>query len=107
MAIYAGDRDKAVTFTVATGSVLGTNVVTARLIMRGPSGEAEWSVAVGSATSSSVVLTHSLASDGSDVPTSGEYIPRAWLYGAGGALLCDTDEGPPLQVRAARHTWPT
>lgn len=108
MALYAGDRDKAVLVTVATGSVLGTSVVSARLLVRRPDGtEAEWTVTPGSATSTSVVLTHVLPGDGSGVPVPGDYYPRAWLYGAGSALLCDTDEGAPIPVRPARHTWPT
>lgn len=108
MALYAGDRGKAVLLTVSTGSVLGTSVASARLMVRRPDGsEAEWAVTPGSATSSSVVLTHVLPSDGSGVSLSGSYYVRAWLYDAGAALLCDTDEGGPIEVRPSRHTWPT
>lgn len=108
MALYAGDRDKAVLFPVSTGEVAGTSVASARLMVRGPDAvEVEWAVSVSSGTATSVLLTHVLPSDGTGVPAAGKYHTRAWLYDALGALLFDTDEGEPLTVRPAQHTWPT
>lgn len=109
MALYAGDKGpaKAISITIATGTVSGLLVSSVRLRIRRPDGtEDEWSPSVSGATASSVSLSYALESDGSSVPLEGTYFVRGWCYSSLGAMLLDTDESV-FRVQPSRHQWPT
>ena len=97
MGLRAGDRaPRAIRFTIATGSVNGTLVASVRLRVLNPvtSVQQTWGPLVPtSTTTTSVVCTYVLASDGSSVPNAGQYPVAAWLYDSGGALLDVTEQG--------------
>ena len=104
MSLPAGSKaPKMVRFTIKTGSVDGTLVASVRVRVLNPKTgvQSTWGpMTPVSSTTTAVVCTYVLASDGSSVPDQGPYACVAWLYASGGALL-DVTQANNLRVGAA------
>lgn len=108
MAYYVGDKGpKSVPFVIDTGDVDGTDAASARVIVYKPDGtQAEWTPSALTTSEDEVSFSVTLQSNGSSLPSVGQYYARVWLYDSGGVNILDTDEQLLFTVRAARLTWP-
>lgn len=109
MSLYQGDRSpKAVEVTISTGSTNGALVTSVLLrVLRFDGTTVDWTMVPTSTSATSVTCVRVLAADGSDTEVIGALRGRAWCFGAGDALLFDTDEVLfPDPVKPARIAWP-
>lgn len=92
--IYVGDTGKKVKFRFTTnGTPDGSLVTSMRVKVRNPgsTNSTEWSIAlVPGETTASLVTGEHMLSNG-DVPRSGKYAVRAWLY-VNGTAVADSVE---------------
>lgn len=107
--LFVGDREKTVKFRFRThGTPDGLSATSAKLMVRlpGSGGSVEWPVAIvpGETSSNVVVLAHTLASNGSDLPVAGKYQVRSWLY-QDSTLIADSSVGQ-FQVDQKVVDWP-
>lgn len=75
MSLRVGDFDP-VALEVTITAPVGIDLTTVSLVegtIYNTSGTAEWSFDIEAATATSMVVTHTMASDGSDLPVVGQY----------------------------------
>ncbi len=79
--------------TVADGYVANmTTVLAARFEVRKPNGTSvTWSATIASASTSSLVLRHEYALDGSDLNVAGTYRVQPWIQTSAGWFPCSVD----------------
>lgn len=109
MALRAGDRGpKAVPFSVSCGSTPPANVTQLRVRVERPDGtEVEWTpVSITGSSGTTLTAQFVLAADGSSLPMPGQYLLRAWAYGAANAFLFETQEVIVI-VGPASIGWPS